>query len=175
MVDFANYEAEREDGTSPRPFTFEDLEGQPGVLSRPATSANTRYNNVRMKALGKRTNQGRKKQRISVSSVNAARREDAKMLANFCVTGWLTPPVDANKNPVPFTAANCAEFFLAIPDWMFDDYRAWVIEPTNFTDDEDLDDGDDEEEAPGESRTSLQSESAGSAASTETDTPLTPQ
>lgn len=167
MVNFTNYDGLKEDGTSPRPFFFEDIEGAPGVLSRPATSANTKYNNARMKALGKRTNQGRKKQRITVQSVHSARIEDAKMLANYCVTGWVEAPVDNDKVPVPFSAQNCAEFFLAIPDWMFDEYRAWVTEPTNFTsDDDEGDDGD--EDTPGELQTSTQSESAGIAATDET-------
>ena len=166
MVDFSNYAGLREDGTESKPYAFEDIDGVPTLLCRPATSANKRYNSARLKAISKRTNSGRKKARISSASVDAARREDAEMLADYCVVGWKPAPVDSAKQPVDFSAENCRQFFLAIPDWMFDDFRAWVSDPVNFAPDT----GDDEEEpdTPGESQSSSPSGSDGSAASAET-------
>jgi len=161
MVDFSNYESIREDGTTPRPFVFNDVKGAPGLLALPATSANKKYHNASMNALGKRTNQGRKKQRINVQNIDWALREDAKMLAHYCVTGWSNAPIDNDGNAVPFTAENCLAFFLVMPDWMFNEFRNWVSEPTNFMN-EDMD-GDAEADEPGESQTSTQPESAGNA------------
>lgn len=142
MADFSNYSGLREDGMATKPFTFEELQGAPTIHSRPATSANSRYNNARLKALGKRTGGGRKKLRVSAQTVEAARREDADMLSKFCATGWDPAPVDAAGEPVPFSADNCKDFFLAIPDWMFDEYRNWVADPLNFV----ADGAEDEEE-----------------------------
>lgn len=148
MADFSNYSSQREDGTAAKPYSFEELQGSPTVHTRPATSANSRYNNARLKALGKRTGGGRKKLRtISAATVEAARREDADLLARFCVTGWDPAPVDASGADVPFSAENAKEFFLAIPDWMFDDFRNWVAEPLNFVDaSTEADDGEDDED-----------------------------
>lgn len=169
MVDFSNYSALQEDGSEAREFTFQDIEGQPSVLSRPATSANKKYNNARLKSLNKRTKGGRAKARISLATVDAARREDAEMLSKFCITGWGTAPVDSTGQPVTFSAENCREFLLAIPDWMFDEYRGWVSDPINFTgDDTDADDDDDEPDTVGESQPSSLSASDGSSDSSET-------
>lgn len=169
MVDFSNYSALQEDGSEAREFTFHDIEGQPSILSRPATSANKKYNNARLKSLNKRTKGGRAKARISLATVESARREDADMLSKFCVTGWGTPPVDSSGEPVPFSAANCHDFLLAIPDWMFDEYRGWVSDPINFTSDEDESDDDgDEPDTVGESQPSSPSASDGNSDSSET-------
>lgn len=153
MTDFSNYSAQREDGLAALPYSFEELEGAPTILTRPATSANTRYNNARLKALGQRTGSGRRKMKITPATVAAARKEDADLLSKYCVTGWgEKPPVDSTGTPVPFSAANAEAFFLAIPDWMFDDFRNWVSEPLNFvsrsssSDDEEDDDPADAEE-----------------------------
>lgn len=147
MADFGNYAAQREDGLASRPYSFEELEGAPTILTRPATSANTRYNNARLKSLGKRTGSGRRKMRVSPATVEAARKEDADLLSKFCVTGWgESAPVDSSGAAVPFSAENAREFFLAIPDWMFDDFRNWVSEPTNFVGDASADAGDEEED-----------------------------
>lgn len=170
MVDFSNLSALREDGVAAKPYTFEDIAGQPTVLSRPATSANKRYNQARLKLLNKRTSGGRKKARISTAVVDAARKEDAKLLADFCAIGWDPAPKDSSGAEVPFSAENCREFFLAIPDWMFDDFRAWVSEPTNFVSDEEDADDEEERDTPGELQNSSQTASDGSAVSTETAT-----
>lgn len=166
MADFSNYSGLREDGMATKPFTFEELQGSPTILSRPATSANSRYNNARLKALGKRTGGGRKKMRVSAATVEAARREDADMLSKYCVTGWDPAPVDAKGEPVPFSAENAKEFFLAIPDWMFDEYRNWVADPLNFVESGEPD----EEEADDEVAlgNSSQSASGGTSGSSET-------
>lgn len=167
MADFSNYSAQREDGTATKPYAFEQLQGVPTLEVRPATSANSRYNNARLKALGKRTGGGRKKLQISAATVEAARREDADLLARFCVVGWDPAPVDASKQPVPFSAENARDFFLAIPDWMFDDFRNWVADPLNFVDAPE-DEGDEDEADAAELGNSLQSGSDGTSASSET-------
>lgn len=147
MADFSNYASQREDGLSARPYTFEELEGAPVVMTRPATSANSRYNNARLKALGKRTGSGRKRLRVNAVTVEAARKEDADLLSKFCVTGWGDrAPVDSTGAEVTFSAETARDFFLAIPDWMFDDFRNWVSEPLNFVGDGSTADEDDEDE-----------------------------
>lgn len=150
MVDFSNYTALQEDGSEAREFKFQDIAGVPSILSRPATSANTKYNNARLKSLNQRTKGGRAKARISLATVESARREDAKMLSKYCVTGWGNPPVDKSGAAVPFSAENCEAFLLAIPDWMFDEYRGWVSDPINFTGDPDDDVEADDADTPGE-------------------------
>lgn len=171
MPDFSNYSALQEDGSEAREFIFQDIEGQPSLLSRPATSANKKYNSARLKSLNKRTKGGRAKARISLATVESARREDAEMLSKFCVVGWGTAPVESTGEPVTFSAKNCEEFLLAIPDWMFDEYRGWVSDPINFTGDEETDDDGDEPDLPGESQPSSLSASDGNSDSSETVTP----
>lgn len=166
MVDFSNYSALREDGTVAKAYPFDALKGAPGVMSRPATTANQRYNSARLKALGKRTAGGRKKLRVTSQTIEAARREDAEMLAKYCAVSWTNPPLDASGQPVPFSAEACQEFFLAIPDWMFDEYRNWVADPLNFVDEGEDDEG--EALAPEELGNSSLSTSDGSAALPET-------
>lgn len=173
MADFSNYAAQREDGLAARPYTFEELEGAPVVMTRPATSANSRYNNARLKALGKRTGSGRRKLRVNAATVEAARKEDADLLSKFCATGWGDrAPVDSTGAEVPFSAENARDFFLAIPDWMFDDFRNWVSEPLNFVGEGATADEDDDEDpaTADELGNSSQSGSDGIAASHETAT-----
>lgn len=150
MPDFSNYQALREDGTATREFKFRDIEGVPSIISRPATSANSKYNSARLKTLNQRVKGGRAKTKITPASVDEARREDAQMLSKYCATGWGTAPVDAANQPVPFSAENCEAFLLAIPDWMFDEYRAWVSEPMNFVEADDDADAQAEAATPGE-------------------------
>ncbi len=137
MVDFTNLSELCEDAETPREYPFTEIKGQPTLMSLPATSANERFNNARLKGIGKRTNGGRKQLKINDATVKAARDEDRKLFAQYCATGWKVPPVDATGAEVPFSRQNVYEFFCAIPDWMFDDYRTWVQEPMNFTGDAD--------------------------------------
>ena len=164
MPDFSNYAALAEDAQRPREFVFEHIGGRPSILTLPATTANKRYNAARLKTINKRTKGGRAAGRISPSSIEAARAEDADMISKFCATGWGVPPVDATTGqPVPFSPDNCREFLLAIPYWMMDEFRAWVSEPLNFTDDDC-----DEADQPGESPACSPSASDGNSDSSAT-------
>lgn len=137
MVDFSNLTALSPDADKTKTYVFDELKGKPSVISRPATKVNGRYNDARLKRLNKRLNGGRKKLVINAETIEQSRVEDAELMAKYCAVSWGTAPIDANGEAVQFTAKNCYDFFLAIPEEMFTDYRTWVQDNANFTGDED--------------------------------------
>lgn len=137
MVDFSHLSQLSEDGTKALPYTFEEIAGGPTLTSRPATTANTRYNSARLRGISKRTGGGRKRIRIDQNTIDAARQDDIELIAKYCVTGWTVPPRDRSGEEVPFSSENCEAFFRAMPDWMFDDFRTWAQDPLSFVDDPD--------------------------------------
>lgn len=147
-----------QDGATPRPFTFTDLVPPVVIMSRPATEANKPFMNESLRRAAERNRGGRRPPKLTTDTVAASRAEDIEMLARFCVTGWGAPkgavmdgdaevspaepdygkPIDDDGHPVDFTKDQCHEFFKALPTYVFDAYRTWATEPTNFVGGADL-------------------------------------
>lgn len=134
-----------------RDYIFDDLKGSPALECLPATDENKGYRDERLARINRRRKSLRRGVNLTPALMVKARNEDRELFAAHCVKGWRNVK-DKAGNAVPFSAEACLVFLRAVPDYLFDEFRGWIVEPTNFTDvaDED-DDGDEESPTLGES------------------------
>jgi hypothetical protein len=116
------------------PFTFYQIAGEPIVECLPATEANRPYHNALLKRNAKLAQRFRAG-RISREMLEKSRDEDRELYAKFVVKGWRNVK-DDNGADVPFTQEAAAEFFEALPNWLFDELRVWASSPGNFVDED---------------------------------------
>jgi hypothetical protein len=129
MVDFSNLKKAALT-VQQLPYVFEELEGAPKLFSLPAIEANKAYFNDMLRRVTAR--QGRRQRRgATVDTVKASRDEDRELLAKHCAKSW-EGVIDSSGAQVEFNEANCLEFFKALPDDIFDGYRAWSTNSSNW-------------------------------------------
>lgn len=119
------------------PFTFFQIEGEPVLQVLAATEANKPYHNALLKRNAKLAQRFRAG-RINRQMLERNRDEDRELYAKFVAKGW-TKVVDDERKDVKFSAEACHEFFTALPNYLFDELRTFVTDPTNFLPDEDPD------------------------------------
>jgi hypothetical protein len=115
------------DGEKPLPYHFDMLPNQPTLFCLPATEDNKPFMNESLRRAAVR--RARRVKVTNADTVKASREEDKEIIANFCVRSW---SMKIDSNDVEFSADECMEFFAALPDWVFDDFRVWLTDPTNF-------------------------------------------
>lgn len=121
-------------------FTLHQIEidgRNPVLVVAPATSANKPYYNALLKSVGKSAQQVRSGA-VKASAIDEKREEDRALYAKWVVKDW-RDITDAKSKELKFSAKVCAEFLDALPDWIFDEVRAFANNPVNFTDVVDLD------------------------------------
>lgn len=107
-----------------RDYEFVDLGGVPTLECRPATTQNKAYQNaVQRVTRGRSVDQGRE-----------ADKKLAQIIAAHVVKGWRNV-TNKTGEAIPFSAKACAEFLMAIPDFMFVEFVRFVTEPRNFYED----------------------------------------
>ena len=72
------------------------------------------------------------------------RDEDRRLYPKHILRGW-RGVVDSNGDVVEFNPERAAEFVEALPDWLFDELRAFCGDVQNFLEEDDGDEEDDEE------------------------------
>jgi hypothetical protein len=109
-------------------YEFDVIEGRPSIVVRPATQANPAYLNAVLgegKALARRG-----KRAMSVATLADNRANDRKLYKKFIVVKWETPALlDDGTAAVD---GQIGEFLDALPDDLFDEFRAFCSEPANF-------------------------------------------
>lgn len=134
MVDFSNVAA-YEPVNEARPYTFLEIEApveKPWrIFSKPATETNPDYQNAWLRLQAERQLATARKQQVDNDAIATARDDDRELLAATCVTGWENV-TDAKGEPVEFSPENALAFFKALPAWIFDRYRNWVMTPRSF-------------------------------------------
>jgi hypothetical protein len=133
MADFSHLKALEQKGDTERPFKFDQIAGAPTIWFLPGTDVNKAFMNESLRRANSRS--GRRQRKVTADTVKAARDEDREVLAKTCARRW--DVCDATGEPVEFSYENCLEFFQALPDWLFDEVRAFVTDPGNFVDAED--------------------------------------
>lgn len=126
-----------------RDYTFDDLKGSPVLKCLPATDENKAYRNERLSRINKRRKDLKRGVNITPALVEKARAEDRELYARHCIKGW-DHVIDRSGKPVPFSADAVKAFLDAVPDYIFDEFRQWLVEPTNFTAANDVEDEDGE-------------------------------
>lgn len=130
MPDFSHLKALEQKGDASFPYKMEQIEGAPTIWFRPATDANKDFLNETLRRANERAGRSRRGARITPDSLEASRAEDKEVIAKTCAVAWDVK--DAKGKAVEFNETNCLEFFQALPDWLFDEIRGWVTNPTNF-------------------------------------------
>lgn len=113
-------------------YVFSDIGGSPALQVRFAGESNSALFNERMKKHG-RVLQNFNKGKIVAEHIDRIRRDDIALYAKYVVTGW-HDVTDANGAVVEFSEENVREFLMAIPSFMFDEFRAFCQDPINFSD-----------------------------------------
>jgi hypothetical protein len=130
MTDFSHLRSLEQKGDAEIPYKLEQIEGAPTIWFAPGTDANKVFQNETLRRANTRARHNRRSKRVTAETVAASRQEDREVIATTCARRWDVK--DAKGKPVDFTPENCLEFFEALPDWLFDDIRAFVTEPGNF-------------------------------------------
>lgn len=130
MVDFSHLKALEQRGDVEVPYKLEQIAGSPTIWFRPGTDANKDFMNETLRRANARAQTNRRSRRVTADVVAASRDEDREVLARCCATRWDVK--DAKGKAVEFTPEHCLEFFRALPDWLFDDVRAFTTDPGNF-------------------------------------------
>lgn len=135
MADFSNVKAYQRVNEARR-YTFDEIQlgdGLPPVWldSLPATQLNAPYHNEWLRRLTERREQSKGTLKVDGALMDASRAEDRELLARHCAQAWGNV-VDAKGKSVEFSADEALQFMQALPDDVFDGYRAWVMTPANF-------------------------------------------
>jgi hypothetical protein len=130
MVDFSHLKALEQKGDAEVPYKLEQIEGAPTIWFAPGTDANKTFQNESLRRANARARQNRRSKRVTAEVVSASRQEDREVIAATCAKRWDVK--DAKGKAVEFSPEACLEFFEALPDWLFDDVRAFVTDPGNF-------------------------------------------
>lgn len=120
-------------------FEFYELDTSPVLLVK-CTVGNDEYQK-RIRAereplerkLKKKTKSGRKRQNLNTDLMKLLREPDRRHYPGSVVVGWSTNK-DANGDEVEYSDDECEQFLAALPDYLFDRLRYFVIEPKHFTD-----------------------------------------
>jgi len=126
-------------GESTVDFVFYAIDGSPTLEVAPATKANKPFFNAVLKK-GKeaqRKLRARRGQMPTQAQLDEVRRQDADLFVEYVVKGWRNV-VDQEGEPVEFSAQECREFLLAIPEDMFEELRDFCMETANFRNVDDM-------------------------------------
>lgn len=133
MTDFSNLNTLGVDPGVERRFTFRNvyLTDKPVWITSRVASVD--YNDAYRAEVVRRAAE-RSNEKIDLETINLvalARENDKVIMAASCPTGW-GEVVDAKGKVVEFSPEECLAFFKALPDDIFDDYRAWVVNVEGF-------------------------------------------
>lgn len=111
-------------------YPLYQLAGEMVLIVKPATEANKPYFNEVLRRSKKNMRQ------ISAGSIDSAlieqnRADDRKLFPEHVIVGWKNV-VDSDKKIVPFTKEDCKDFLDSIPDWIFDDIRAFATNSSSI-------------------------------------------
>lgn len=140
MVDFSNLKPLHISEETLAEYVFDDIPGEPSIWMAPATDANPLYQAERLRVSIERAEAAEKAPRVArkrkvvltTDDIEADRELDRDLLSRCCAKKWGTAPQDAKGATPEFSAANCYDFFKAMPNYMFDPLRNFVANPFNF-------------------------------------------
>ena len=110
-------------------YTIYQISGEPTLIMKPATEANKPFFN----SVLRRSNRNLRAVKGGINSkmIKENREEDRELYPKHIISGW-KDVIDSKGKTVEFSEKDCADFIIAIPDWIFDDIRAFAGESSNF-------------------------------------------
>ena len=130
MADFSHLQQLNISTQSTVDFPMYQLAGEPVLKLLPASESNRDYFNALLRktsAKGKRL----QKKVFTAEMLKDAREEDRIMYAKHILKGW-EGITDKEGNDVPFTEGEALGFLSSLPDWIFDEIRAFASDIQNF-------------------------------------------
>ena len=104
----------------------------PTLIVKPASEANKPYFNALLKRAHTYAAQ-MQANKLTDSMVAENRDEDRDLYAKYVLADWENV-VDADGAEVKFSSEAAGDFVGALPNWVFDDLRAFCARPVNFVD-----------------------------------------
>ena len=128
MANFSHLAKLEVSGNKTVDFTIFQIEGEPSLQVTAASESNRGYFNELLRKGGKRQ---AKKTKLDAATIKTNREEDRVLYAKHIVKGWTGVNDDKGK-AVEFTEGECLGFLSSLPDWLFDELRAFASDIQNF-------------------------------------------
>jgi hypothetical protein len=109
-------------------YDLDQLTGDMYLMVRPATDANKPLLNDALRRVNARPRRARAK--MDAERLDKTRDEDRQLYSQHVVVGWSVK--DGEGKAVPFSKEECLDFLTQLPNWVFDDLRAFCGDPNNF-------------------------------------------
>ena len=129
MPDFSHFAAAQPSETLAE-YAFSQLEGCPRVWVAFAGETNKAYLNDTLKRMRGKSNAMLAARLMSPDQLREVREEDRQIYSRHVVKRWDVR--DASGEAVELNPQNCLEFLQALPNWVFDELRAFAGNPVNF-------------------------------------------
>ncbi len=106
--------------------------GPDAVLKlRSANEGNSGYMNDLLRLTGQSKGGRRKKVTIDAKAMGEMREHDKELYPSHVIVGW-SGVLDDKKKDVTFSAKEAADLIAQLPDYLFDEMRAFANDPLNF-------------------------------------------
>lgn len=105
-------------------YVIHQLANEPYLMMKPATEANKPYFNEVLRR-SKKNMRAVQAGSFSIAMMDENRAQDRKLYPKLIITGWGNVQ-DSEGILVPYSEENCKGFLEALPDWIFDDIRAFA-------------------------------------------------
>lgn len=136
MTDFSHLQKHALTAERTAEFTFYQLAGEPTFIVVSASDTNRDFTNAVLKRSGKNMRRVRNGA-MTAGMLKEARDQDRELYPRYIIKGWLNVQ-DAKGKSVAFTPGVCHEYLKALPDYLFDELRAYCDMPANFLEEEDM-------------------------------------
>lgn len=133
MADFSHLRKLHVGGAQTAEYELVELEGAPVLIGVFAGETNAPYYNALIKR-SSRNHRRFKAGKLGSKELQENRDHDRELFPTHVLKDW-RGVVDSKGKGVKFSAANCAEFLKALPDYLFDDVRNFFATPQSFVDD----------------------------------------
>ena len=103
----------------------------PVLVVKPSTESNKPFFNKVLQRMGKSARMLRSG-KITPAMSAENRKDDRELFPKHVIVGW-SNVLDTDGTIVPYSQEECANFLNALPDWIFDELRAFCNDPANFS------------------------------------------
>ncbi len=114
-------------------FPLYQIQGEPVLILAPATESNRGYYNALLRKSRKNL-RAIQSGKIKAAHVKDNRNEDKTLYGEHILVGWKGLK-DSEGKEIPFNRTDAIEFLHELPDWIFDEIRAFASDVQNFLED----------------------------------------
>ena len=131
MANFTHLKAQAVTADNVVDYEMPEL-GLKAVLQlRSANEGNIGYMNDLLRLTGQTKGARRRKVVIDAKAMGEMREHDQELFPKHVIVGWKHVPDNEGKD-VQFTVAEAVDLVAQLPDYLFDEMRAFANDPVNF-------------------------------------------